>query len=237
MANTPPQSLKQHETFLVHEILLELNQQNVDCARICCRNALSLYREGGYSNMRSFIRRLWEDEGLRASLGFTGPKLDHQECAFVEQYLSLYDRWWAFLVFSFISLRLHVPTSQLRHCLRPHLIGPESSSSIYVSLSSFIYKVLKRVHPDLGISKEAMLAMEAYNCSVLQQIMAEAAQITRYNNKDTMTSLEIQQAVKVVLPCRLSKLSIEAGVEAARKYSSFNEKDIEENVKKNVDDE
>jgi hypothetical protein len=74
----------------------------------------------------------------------------------------------------------------------------------YSSYSTFIYKVLKQVHPDTGISNKAMGIMNSFVAGTLQcvetlihsdifeQLASEACRLARYNNRQTITSREIQ---------------------------------------------
>ena len=64
------------------------------------------------------------------------------------------------------------------------------------SYSSYIYKVLKQVHPDTGISKRGMSIMNSFINDVFERIAVEAGNLTRYNKKSTLSSREIQTAVR-----------------------------------------
>ena len=64
------------------------------------------------------------------------------------------------------------------------------------SYSSYIYKVLKQVHPDTGISKRGMSIMNSFINDVFERIAVEAGKLTRYNKKSTLSSREIQTAVR-----------------------------------------
>merc|ERR1712014_87567 len=65
----------------------------------------------------------------------------------------------------------------------------------------YIYKVLKQVHPDTGIS-------------------SEASKLARYSKKPTVTSPEIQTAVRLILPGELAKHAVSEGTKAVTKYTS-----------------
>ncbi|KFW05982.1 Histone H2B 8 [Fulmarus glacialis] len=60
------------------------------------------------------------------------------------------------------------------------------------SYSIYVYKVLKQVHPDTGIS----------------------------NKRSTITSREIQTAVRLLLPGELAKHAVSEGTKAVTKYTS-----------------
>ena len=69
----------------------------------------------------------------------------------------------------------------------------------------YIYKVLKQVHPDTGISSKAMSIMNSFINDIFEKIATEASKLARYNKKPTVTSREIQTAVRLILPGELAK--------------------------------
>ena len=86
--------------------------------------------------------------------------------------------------------------------------------------SSYIYKVLKQVHPEIGISKKGMGVMESFINDVFDRVCAEAGRLARYNKKATLSSREVQTAVRLVLPGELGKHAISEGTKAVTKFSS-----------------
>merc|ERR1712118_222165 len=66
------------------------------------------------------------------------------------------------------------------------------------SYSSYIYKVLKQVHPDTGISSKAMSIMNSFINDAFERIAVEAGKLVRYNKKGTLSSREIQTAVRLI---------------------------------------
>ncbi|XP_069083373.1 histone H2B-like [Pleurodeles waltl] len=90
------------------------------------------------------------------------------------------------------------------------------------SYSRFIYKVLKQVHPDLALSLGAMKIMDSINADVFERVASEAARLALYNKRSTITSREIQTAVKLVLPGELSKHALSEGTKAVAKYMASN---------------
>jgi histone H2B len=65
--------------------------------------------------------------------------------------------------------------------------------------ASYIYKVLKSVHPDLGISKGSMKILEAFVADMFLRIASKAAQLARDNQRHTISDREIKAAAKIVL--------------------------------------
>ena len=68
------------------------------------------------------------------------------------------------------------------------------------SYKLYIFKVLKQVHPDTGISSKAMAFLNSFIAYQFEKIASQAAQLSRVNKKPTLTSREIQTAVRLVLP-------------------------------------
>ena len=85
--------------------------------------------------------------------------------------------------------------------------------------SSYIYKVLKQVHPETGISRRAMAIMNSFINDLFERLAAEAGKLVRYNNKATLSSREIQTAVRLLLPGELAKHAVSEGTKAVSKYS------------------
>eukprot|EP00731_Ephydatia_muelleri_P015519 Em0008g1239a len=88
------------------------------------------------------------------------------------------------------------------------------------SYSIYIYKVLKQVHPDTGISSNAMSIMNSFVNDIFERIAVEASRLAHYNKKHTITSREIQTAVRLHLPGELSKHAVSEGTKAVTKYTS-----------------
>jgi histone H2B len=88
------------------------------------------------------------------------------------------------------------------------------------SYSSYIYKVLKQVHPDTGISSKAMSIMNSFINDAFERIAVEAGKLVRYNKKGTLSSREIQTSVRLILPGELAKHAVSEGTKAVTKYTS-----------------
>jgi histone H2B len=88
------------------------------------------------------------------------------------------------------------------------------------SYSIYIYKVMKQVHPDTGISSKAMGIMNSFVTDIFERIAGEASRLAHYNKKSTITSREIQTAVRLLLPGELAKHAVSEGTKAVTKYTS-----------------
>ncbi|XP_074528956.1 histone H2B 1/2-like [Halichoeres trimaculatus] len=84
----------------------------------------------------------------------------------------------------------------------------------------YIYKVLKQVHPDTGISSKAMNIMNCFVNDIFERIAGEASRLAHYNKRSTITSREIQTGVRLLLPGELAKHAVSEGTKAVTKYTS-----------------
>ena len=88
------------------------------------------------------------------------------------------------------------------------------------TFSVYIYKVLKQVHNDTGISKKSMAIMNSFINDIFERIALEASKLVRYNKKHTLSAREVQSAVKLLLPGELAKHAIIEGAKAVNKIAS-----------------
>lgn len=98
--------------------------------------------------------------------------------------------------------------------------GGRGHKAHYNSYANYIHKVLKQVHPDCGISKKGMLIMCSFVNDLFERIATEAGRLARYNKKSTITSREIQTAVRLLLPGELAKHAVSEGTKAVTKYNA-----------------
>ena len=88
------------------------------------------------------------------------------------------------------------------------------------SYSTYIYKVLKTVHPEMGISKRGMSVMNSFLADVFERIAVEGGKLARYNKKSTLSSREIQTACRLMLPGELAKHAVSEGTKSVTKFTS-----------------
>jgi histone H2B len=88
------------------------------------------------------------------------------------------------------------------------------------SYSSYIYKVLTQVHPDTGISARGMSVMNSFINDLFDKIATESGKLVRHNKKSTLTSREIQTAVRLLLPGELAKHAVSEGTKAVTKFTA-----------------
>ena len=62
--------------------------------------------------------------------------------------------------------------------------------------------------PDTGIGSKATSIMNSFVNDIFERIAAEASRLARYNKRSTITSREIQTAVRLLLPGELVKHAV-----------------------------
>uniref|UniRef100_T1J5U8 Histone H2B n=1 Tax=Strigamia maritima TaxID=126957 RepID=T1J5U8_STRMM len=91
------------------------------------------------------------------------------------------------------------------------------------SFATYIYRVLKQVHPDIGVSSKAMVVMNSFVCDIFERIATESSRLTQANKRSTITSREIQTAVRLVIPGELAKHAVSEGTKAVSNYTKNSE--------------
>ncbi|XP_033969857.1 uncharacterized protein LOC117469537 [Trematomus bernacchii] len=97
--------------------------------------------------------------------------------------------------------------------------GKKRRKSRKESYAIYVYKVMKQVHPDTGISSKAMGIMNCFVSDIFERIAGEASRLAHYNKRRTITSREIQTAVRLLLPGELAKHAVSEGTKAVTKYT------------------
>ena len=98
--------------------------------------------------------------------------------------------------------------------------------------------MLKQVHPDTGISNKAMAILNSFVNDIFERIATEASsefrststslsslmlppELASYSKKSTISSREIQTAVRLILPGELAKHAISEGTKSVTKVRSL----------------
>uniref|UniRef100_UPI00398F233C histone H2B 1.2-like n=1 Tax=Pristiophorus japonicus TaxID=55135 RepID=UPI00398F233C len=98
--------------------------------------------------------------------------------------------------------------------------GKKRRKSRKESYSIYIYKVMKQVHPDTGISSKAMGIRNSFVNDIFERIAGEASHLAHYNKRRTISSREIQTAVRLLLPRELAKHAVSEGTKVVTKHTS-----------------
>ena len=70
--------------------------------------------------------------------------------------------------------------------------------------SLYIRKVLRQVHPDTTITKDALSQVNSMINTVCNRLAQKAAKLAVYSNHKTIREEEIQSAVRLIIPRRIS---------------------------------
>ena len=88
------------------------------------------------------------------------------------------------------------------------------------TFSTYIVRVLKQVHPKMGVSKRSMAILNSLVNDTFEKIATEGGKLCRYSKKGTLSSREVQTAVRLVLPGELAKHAVSEGTKAVTKFTS-----------------
>jgi histone H2B len=87
----------------------------------------------------------------------------------------------------------------------------------------YVWRVLKQVHPELGVSGHAMRVLDMMMADMFERLADEAARLSKAAGKATLSSREVQSAVKLVLPGELGRHAMSEGTKAISKYMSYDD--------------
>ncbi|KAK8582244.1 hypothetical protein V6N13_145227 [Hibiscus sabdariffa] len=97
---------------------------------------------------------------------------------------------------------------------------PDSASLAIARIGSLVQEIIvKQVHPHIGISSKAMGIMNSFINDIFEKLAQESSRLARYNKKPTITSREIQTAVRLVLLGELAKHAVSEGTKAVTKFT------------------
>jgi histone H2B len=85
---------------------------------------------------------------------------------------------------------------------------------------TYIHKILKQVHPTMEISRRGMNVMNDLIREVIERIFIEASSMCSRSKKVTLSSREIQTAVRLILPGEIAKHAVSEGTKAVTKYTA-----------------
>ncbi|GLJ42490.1 hypothetical protein SUGI_0880660 [Cryptomeria japonica] len=88
------------------------------------------------------------------------------------------------------------------------------------TFNCYIYRVLKQVHPDVGISRKAIGIMDCFVNDIFDKLAGEAIKLSIHSKKTTISAREIQTSAKLMLPGELAKHAISEGVKAVTRFST-----------------
>jgi histone H2B len=89
------------------------------------------------------------------------------------------------------------------------------------SYSKYVYKVLKQVHPDVGISKSSMGIMNNFIEDIFNRLGTQSSRYVNYNKKLTLSNTELQTATRFLLPPKLSEHAVSEATKAVSKFVNY----------------
>lgn len=99
-----------------------------------------------------------------------------------------------------------------------HPLTPRRCAHRIETYSSYTYRVLKQIHPLMGISNKGMAVMNSFIDDLFERVAHEASVLAAINNRATIGSREVQTAVRLILPGQLAKHAVSEGIKAFANY-------------------
>ena len=88
-----------------------------------------------------------------------------------------------------------------------------------VNFETYLYKILKQVHPTIGISSSTLKSMNSLIFGLAKQISLRGLDFALLDGRRTITSREIQSAVYSIFPGELAKHAVKEGSKAVMNYN------------------
>ena len=70
------------------------------------------------------------------------------------------------------------------------------------------------------MSKKSVSILNSFVNDIFERVAGEAGKLARFNKKNTLSSREVQTAVRLVLPGELAKHAVSEGTKAVTKFTS-----------------
>ncbi|CAB3259482.1 unnamed protein product [Arctia plantaginis] len=89
----------------------------------------------------------------------------------------------------------------------------------YLGFAIYIYKLLKTIAKEpMRISRTSMVIMNSFVNDTLERIAVEAGRLVAHSKKTTMSSREIQSAIRLIIP---GELATHANIEATKAITMY----------------
>ncbi|KAL7573698.1 hypothetical protein ACA910_007740 [Epithemia clementina (nom. ined.)] len=88
------------------------------------------------------------------------------------------------------------------------------------SYSTYIYRVLKQVHPDMRISQKSMTVMNDFISDVFDRLASQAKELQEHSKRPTLNPRDFEMAVGLALPGELAKHGRSEGTKALTTYTA-----------------
>ena len=90
------------------------------------------------------------------------------------------------------------------------------------SFQTYIFRVLKEVKPELGISKKGIALINNIIAELFIKIMQDARNLMIFSKKQTLSSKEIETSIKLHFPGELQKLAVQTSRASMQKFAENN---------------
>ncbi|XP_044090637.1 histone H2B-like [Neovison vison] len=87
------------------------------------------------------------------------------------------------------------------------------------SFATYFPRVLKQVHEGLSLSQQAVSIMDSFVKDMFERIADEASRLARSTKRSTITSGEIQTAVRLLLPGEMGKHTVSEATKAVIRFN------------------
>ena len=79
---------------------------------------------------------------------------------------------------------------------------------------------MKQTYPELGITRKSMVVLDSLCFDLFERICTEAASLARYTKRSTLSSRDVQCAVRLVLRGELSKHAMSMGIQSVTNFAN-----------------
>ena len=79
---------------------------------------------------------------------------------------------------------------------------------------------MREVHPEVGISKSAMVTLNSIILEVYRNLASTARDLCSKIEHKSLSACDIQTAIKIVIPGELCKHAVSEGARALTKYNA-----------------
>ncbi|XP_027465047.1 late histone H2B.L4-like [Zalophus californianus] len=86
------------------------------------------------------------------------------------------------------------------------------------SFATYFTRVLRHVHEGLRLSQEAVSVMDSFVKDIFGRIAEEASRLACSTKRSTITTMEIQTAVRLLLPGEIGKHAMSEAVKAVIRF-------------------
>ncbi|XP_035951577.2 histone H2B 1/2-like [Halichoerus grypus] len=87
------------------------------------------------------------------------------------------------------------------------------------SFATYFPRVLRHIHDGLSLSQEAVSVMDSFVKDIFERITSEASHLLRTTKRSTITSREIQTAVRLLLPGEIGKHAVSEATKAVIRFN------------------